>query len=321
MTTTATSTAIVVADPTFNDPERYAPAGFLARYRGLTRDAYALDLRQFAIGCEHRQLRLFNIRRADIECFGRDLEAAGRSRATVARRLCTVAGFYRYAVEEELLDHSPAVHVRRPRLDYESHATGLDRNEVGALLVAAKLGPASEHALISLLALNGLRVSEATGANIEAMGLERDHKARSLVWSGDALVDIVGGGASVGLDGAATPRTVNWAYMFDRALVSPSGCFQVLYAALNTKGLVVATESGGVREIDRSYYEAHVYEYPVAVGALPDGREVLVHCPDGYNRLAIEMLAGGERLSAATDKASDVFHSRLQLSPGGRYEV
>jgi integrase/recombinase XerD len=52
-------------------------------------------------------------------------------------RLCTVAGFYKYAVEEELLEHSPAAHVRRPRLDYESHATGLDRNELGALLVAA----------------------------------------------------------------------------------------------------------------------------------------------------------------------------------------
>ena len=69
--------------------------------------------------------------------------------------LCTIAGFYRYAVEEELLDHSSAAHVRRPRLDYESHATGLDRNELGALLVAAGLGPAAEHALISLLALNG----------------------------------------------------------------------------------------------------------------------------------------------------------------------
>jgi site-specific recombinase XerD len=68
-----------------------------------------------------------------------------------------VAGFYRYAVEEELLDHSPAIHVRRPRLDYESHATALDRNEMGALLVAAGLGPATGHALISLLALNGLR--------------------------------------------------------------------------------------------------------------------------------------------------------------------
>ena len=87
--------------------------------------------------------------------------------AQVARRLCTVAGFYRYAVEEELLEHSPAVHIRRSRLDYESHVTGLDRNELGALLVAAGLGAAVEHALISLLALNGLRVSEATGANIE----------------------------------------------------------------------------------------------------------------------------------------------------------
>jgi site-specific recombinase XerC len=94
----------------------------------------------------------------------------------VTRRQCTIAGFYKYAVEEEILDHSPAAHVRRPRLDYESNATALDRNELGALLVAAGLGPAAEHALISLLALNGLRVSEATGADIEHLGLERGHR-------------------------------------------------------------------------------------------------------------------------------------------------
>ena len=56
-----------------------------------------------------------------------------------------------------MLEHSPAAHVRRPRLDYESHATGLDRNEVGALLVTAGLSSPSEHALVSLLAINGLR--------------------------------------------------------------------------------------------------------------------------------------------------------------------
>jgi hypothetical protein len=50
-------------------------------------------------------------------------------------------GFYKYAVEEELLDRSPAAHVRRPRVDYESVAVALDRNELGALLVAAGLGP------------------------------------------------------------------------------------------------------------------------------------------------------------------------------------
>jgi hypothetical protein len=42
-------------------------------------------------------------------------------------------------------------------VDYESHAVALDRNELGALLVTAGLGPPLEHALISLLALNGLR--------------------------------------------------------------------------------------------------------------------------------------------------------------------
>jgi len=56
------------------------------------------------------------------------MEARGRARATITRRLCTIAGFYKYAVEEELLEHSPAAHVRRPRLDYESHAVGLDRH-------------------------------------------------------------------------------------------------------------------------------------------------------------------------------------------------
>jgi integrase/recombinase XerD len=107
-----------------------------------------------------------------------------------SRQLCTIAGFYRYAVEEDLLDHSPAAHVRRPRLDYESHATALDRNELGALLVAAGLGSPHEHALISLLALNGLRVSEATGANIENLGVERGHRTLVIIRKGGKVVTI-----------------------------------------------------------------------------------------------------------------------------------
>ena len=101
-----------------------------------------------------------------------------------------IAGLYKYAVEDELLEHSPAAHVRRPRLDCESHATALDRNELGALLVAAGLGPPDEHALISLLALNGLRVSEATGADIEHLGLERGHRTMVITRKGGKVVTI-----------------------------------------------------------------------------------------------------------------------------------
>ena len=98
--------------------------------------------------------------------------------------------FYRYAEQEGLIAVSPAAHVRRPRLDYESHATGLDRNEVGAMLVAAGLGNARDHALISLLALNGLRVSEAIGADIEDLGLERGHRTLTIVRKGGKVVTI-----------------------------------------------------------------------------------------------------------------------------------
>ena len=48
MTTAAPSTALATIQPAFTDAERFALAGFLAGYRGLTRDACALDLRQFA---------------------------------------------------------------------------------------------------------------------------------------------------------------------------------------------------------------------------------------------------------------------------------
>jgi site-specific recombinase XerD len=188
--TTTTSAALIPVAPLFTGTERLALAGFLAGYSGLTREPHELDLRQYVSWCHQHHIRLFQARRADIECFARDLEARGRARATITRRLCTIAGFYRYAVEEDLLDHSPAAHVRRPRLDNESHATGLDRHEPGAPLVAAGLGSPAEHAPISLLALNGLRVSEATGANIENLGVERGHRTLVITRKGGKVVTI-----------------------------------------------------------------------------------------------------------------------------------
>ena len=81
--TTTPSTALVSVAPVFTNTERLALAGFLAGYSGLTRQAYELDLRQYASWCHQHHLRLFQARRADIECFARDLETRGRARATI----------------------------------------------------------------------------------------------------------------------------------------------------------------------------------------------------------------------------------------------
>jgi integrase/recombinase XerD len=152
-----------------------AVGGFLAGYSGHTRLAYRQDLRQFIGWCHGQGLAVLAARRAHIELFARWLEHRGMARTTIARRLSTVSSLYRYCVEEELIPHSPATHLRRPRLRHESTMSGLDRSELGAFLVQAGLSGNRDHALACLLALNGLRVSEALGADIGDLGLERGH--------------------------------------------------------------------------------------------------------------------------------------------------
>jgi site-specific recombinase XerD len=169
---------------------RIAVGGFLAGYSGTTRDAYALDLRQWVTWCAGHDLEVFAVRRAHIELFARFLEEEGKARATIARRLSTITSFYRYCVEEELLAHSPATHVRRPKVSYESNATGLDRNQLGMFLVQAGLCGGRDHALACLLALNGLRISEALGADIEHLGLERGHRTLTIRRKGGKIVTI-----------------------------------------------------------------------------------------------------------------------------------
>ena len=112
-----------------------------------------------------------------------------RARATITRRLCTIAGFYRYAVEEELLD-IPGRSCPRPRLDYESHATGLDRNELGALLVAAGLGTA-RRARADLAA--GAERAAGVGGHRRGhrgLGIERGHRTLVITRKGGKVVTI-----------------------------------------------------------------------------------------------------------------------------------
>jgi integrase/recombinase XerD len=97
-----------------------------------------VDLFQFTSWCRIWPVALFAVRRTEIEGFAGDLEAMGQGSrhghsAAVRHRLVP-----KYAGEEEPLDRSPAAHVRGPQVDYESHAVALDRNELSAMLVAAR---------------------------------------------------------------------------------------------------------------------------------------------------------------------------------------
>lgn len=173
---------------TFDDPtgrrELLVMVGFLAGYSTATRNSYATDLRIYAHWCAEFGLRLFEVQRSHLELFGRSMEARGLMASTVARRLSTLASFYRYCEQEGHVERSPAAHLRRPKVDGESRTLGLDRNELSAFMVQAGIGTQRDHALASLLGLNGLRVSEALNADINDLGFERGHHVLQIIRKG-----------------------------------------------------------------------------------------------------------------------------------------
>jgi hypothetical protein len=147
--------------------------------------------------------------------------------------------------------------------------------------------------------------------------LECERPVRSLAWRGDTLVDWVGGGTAYGLDGSVIGRAVRYAYRFDASVASPDGRYAVIHERLGTKGLLL--RNGEVlRELNRSFYCASVYAFPVCLWQTASGRTLLAHCPNEYNVLQLEDADTGEVLAAADlEQSDDFFHSRLQASPSG----
>lgn len=175
---------VVVEDP-IAQRELIAVAGFLAGYGTTTRTSYRTDLRIFTNWCHEAGFTLFDVKRAHLELFDRWMEHNGLMGSTVARRLSTLASFYRYCEQEEHVAKNPAINIRRPKIDNESRTLGLDRNELGAFLVQAGLASPRDHALASLPALNGLRISEALGADIEDLDYQRGHRTLKIVRKGN----------------------------------------------------------------------------------------------------------------------------------------
>ncbi len=152
-------------------------AAFLLGYEGATRAAYGQDLRAWFSWCSDHEVEPLTAQRAHVDAYARTLsEVEERSPATVARHLSTISGFYRYAVTEDLVARNPVANVRRPKVGSDTVSTGLDRDELAALIrVAAEDSPRSL-ALVLLLGLNGLRVSEALGADVDDLTTERGHR-------------------------------------------------------------------------------------------------------------------------------------------------
>ncbi|HEY8563176.1 MAG TPA: hypothetical protein VIL74_22555 [Pyrinomonadaceae bacterium] len=143
--------------------------------------------------------------------------------------------------------------------------------------------------------------------------LDYENQLRSLCWVNDHLVDYVGGLIEFHLDGTKTEVKVSFGGLFDNAVATANGEYAVIYQTLGTKALLLK-QGRILREINRSYYCAEAFEYPIAFLTIA-GKVCIAHCPDEYNVIEIEEVETGVRLTEKERPAHDFFHSRLQISP------
>ena len=89
----------------------------------------------------------------------------------------------------------------------KSHATARTATKLGALLVAAGPGLVAEHALISLLALNGLRALRSHRRRHRASGPGARAPTRTITRKGGKVVTIPLAPAARAIDLAVGERT------------------------------------------------------------------------------------------------------------------
>jgi integrase/recombinase XerD len=174
----------------FTDQLRLAVAAYLARFKGSSREHTESDLRCYLAWCAEHGLDPLAARRPHLELYLRWMQEIRLFKpSTVSRRFSIVAGFYRICVIDGLLEHSPAEHVRRPTVPAESPTLGFTHLQFEALLTAARQSPnACDFALVAMLGLLGLRVFEATGADIADLGEEHGHRVLRVCGKGGKVV-------------------------------------------------------------------------------------------------------------------------------------
>lgn len=171
-----------------------------------TKDAYGRDMDAFIAWCDEQGHAPLEVSEAEIASYRDDCGVAGALPATVARRLSALASFYEHAVTAKAVPANPVDAVDRPAHATTNQPTGLEERDALALLdAAAAVGPKAV-VLVALLMLEGMKLAEALGLNIEQLD--------GSGWAMRATVVRRGTAHDLALDGR-TARAIT-AYLGDR---------------------------------------------------------------------------------------------------------
>lgn len=147
--------------------------------RPLTCEAYGKDLLQFAEYLEGSHRLPATAREQDVAGFLRHLHGHGVQPRSVARKLSTLRGFYRWLLLDRKIRRDPTVNLESPSA-WKILPKALGASEVEGMMERAGVAAAHpqadeialrDRAVLELLYAGGLRVSELTGLGVEDLSL------------------------------------------------------------------------------------------------------------------------------------------------------
>lgn len=155
-----------------------------------TRKAYRRDLSELFSFFDAQNFDALTAQRHHIDTWRTTLTGAP---STVARRLAAVSSFYSYAAHDAgAIATNPVQRVSRPKVDADHSATqGLTKEQARALLDVARHDGARSFALVSLLLLTGIRLSEALSARLSNLQHDTGHRVLIVTRKGGKRAKIV----------------------------------------------------------------------------------------------------------------------------------
>jgi integrase/recombinase XerD len=176
------------------DPVTLLVLGWLAAKQSQnTRTAYAQDIGitpqrrrgrapSWLAWCRQQQVHpVTGITGLHVIRYARQLDTAGLSPATAARKLAAVSSWYAWLARRGHITASPAVGITRPKATPGTTPTpALTPDQALTLLHAADTAPGPQRArtaaLTAVLLFTGARVSEVISADVEDLGTEQGHR-------------------------------------------------------------------------------------------------------------------------------------------------
>lgn len=139
-----------------------------------TKASYLRDLVQYSDYLYSSGLTAVDVETDSIEIFVRQLEAAGKSPATINRMLASVRGFYKYLISMGVLSLNPARGIKYAKKTASKLPEILTAKEINLLLAQPDLTDAKgirDKAMLELIYATGIKSSELIDLNVDDINL------------------------------------------------------------------------------------------------------------------------------------------------------